>query len=105
MSSCSPVFVPLLLQSLPLQLSSTLLPLLLLLSNLLDWNEQFKDENFDHLRPLGEYIGTSFSPEDNDFRSEMENVLSPFPTPIDPDALSISPEDFGQRSHGQSIRP
>jgi hypothetical protein len=60
-----------------------------------DWNEQLKDENLDHLRFLGEYIGTSFSPEDNDFRSEMENVLPPFPTPIDPDTLSISPEDIG----------
>jgi hypothetical protein len=59
----------------------------------IDWNKQFKDENRDHLRPLGEYIGTSFPPEDNDFRSEIENENFPSSTPVDPDAPSISAED------------
>ncbi|KAJ7608465.1 hypothetical protein DFH06DRAFT_1017692 [Mycena polygramma] len=59
----------------------------------IDWNEQFKGENCDHLRPLGEYIGTSFSPDDNDFRSEMENERFPSATPTDPDAPSVSARD------------
>ncbi|KAJ7032090.1 hypothetical protein C8F04DRAFT_1185331 [Mycena alexandri] len=59
----------------------------------IDWNEQFKDENCDHLRPLGQYIGTSFSPDDNDFRSEMENELFPSEAPSDPNAPSIPAAD------------
>ncbi|KAJ7772550.1 hypothetical protein DFH07DRAFT_993164 [Mycena maculata] len=52
----------------------------------IDWNEQFKDENW-------EYVGTSFSPEDNDFRSEMENQLFRSATPTNPEAPSISSGD------------
>ncbi|KAJ7882078.1 hypothetical protein B0H14DRAFT_2340142, partial [Mycena olivaceomarginata] len=59
----------------------------------IDWNEQFKDGSNDHLRPLGEYVGTSFSPEDNDFRSEIENEVFPSAAPVDPDAPSISADD------------
>ncbi|KAJ6526383.1 hypothetical protein B0H19DRAFT_970619 [Mycena capillaripes] len=59
----------------------------------IDWNEQFKDRNCDHLRPLGEYVGTSFSPEDNDFRSEIENGVFPSTAPVDPDASSISADE------------
>ncbi|KAJ7099638.1 hypothetical protein C8R43DRAFT_964190 [Mycena crocata] len=61
----------------------------------IDWNKLFEDESFDHLRPLGEYIGTSFSPEDNDHRSEIENELFPSATPVDPQAPSISAQDVG----------
>ncbi|KAJ7724109.1 hypothetical protein B0H16DRAFT_1333685 [Mycena metata] len=58
----------------------------------IDWKKVFKDENRDHLRPLGEYIGTSFS--DSDYRSEMENERFPPAAPVDPDAPSISAEDL-----------
>ncbi|KAJ7273135.1 hypothetical protein C8J57DRAFT_1063442 [Mycena rebaudengoi] len=61
----------------------------------INWKEHFgKSENYDHLRPLGDYIGTSLS--SSDLRSEMENERFPSGAPINPEAPSISSEDIGR---------
>ncbi|KAK7020913.1 hypothetical protein R3P38DRAFT_3548264 [Favolaschia claudopus] len=59
-----------------------------------DWEELFIDSAWDHLRPLGEYVGTSFSP--TDARSEMENERFPIVEPVDPTATSLSSEQVNR---------
>ncbi|KAK6993246.1 hypothetical protein R3P38DRAFT_3223887 [Favolaschia claudopus] len=58
------------------------------------WDELFVDSDWDHLRPVGIYIGTSFSPGDD--RSEMETERVPIPPLVNPDGPSVSTDEINQ---------